>query len=235
MTANGAADSLPGMTGQQAFVLFGDVVRSRTDARAATSWLRRITAELETAYAPDDRLAPFAFTQGDELQGLLSLKADPVGLVLRTALHPDAVEMRWAVVAGVIEPGSGPATERTGPAFLTARSRIEQARARRDRLVIAVGTPEADALLDELAPLLGDLIAELTDRQREIARLMLVDGLRQSEVAERLAVSRATISVMADRARIRRVHGLAEVLRRIVRDGTAGTIPVAAATGETAP
>lgn len=208
------------MTEQRAYVLFGDVVRSRTDARAATAWLRRLTAELQATYGPKERLASFAFTQGDELQGLLPLSADPIGLVLRAALHPDAVDMRWAIVGGAIEPGSGPATERTGPAFLVARARIEQARARRDRLVIGVDARAVDALLDELAPLLGDLLAELTDRQRELARLMLVDSLRQSEVAERLAVSRATISVMADRARIRRIQGLADVVRRIMRDGT---------------
>ena len=51
---------------------------------------------------------------------------------------------------------------------------------------------------------------------------MLVERLRQSEVAERLAVSRATISVMAERARIRRIDGLLGVLRRIVRDALPG-------------
>src|SRR5215207_3446549 len=135
------------VTDGRAFVLFGDVVQSRTDARAATAWLRRLTAELESAYGTE-RLAAFAFTQGDELQALLPLSADPITLVMRAALHADAVEMRWAIVAGTIEPGSGPATERTGPAFLTARSRIEQARARRDRLVIATGSTEADVVLD---------------------------------------------------------------------------------------
>jgi len=60
-----------------------------------------------------------------------------------------------------------------------------------------------------------------TKNQRSIARLMLVDRLRQSEVAERVGVSRATISVMAERARIRRIEGLLAVLRRIVADGIA--------------
>ena len=79
-----------------------------------------------------------------------------------------------------------------------------------------------DELLGELAPLLADLLADLTDRQRSLARLMLVDGLRQSEVAERLGVSRATISVMAERARIRRIDGLLGVLREHVREAVAG-------------
>ena len=73
----------------------------------------------------------------------------------------------------------------------------------------------------EYRELLADLLGDLTDRQRAMARLMLVDGLRQSEVAERLEVSRATISVMAERARIRRIEGLLHAVRRIVADGIA--------------
>ena len=55
---------------------------------------------------------------------------------------------------GDVEPGSGPATERTGPAFLVAREAIARARAHRDGLVALTGDPEADALLADLGPLL---------------------------------------------------------------------------------
>jgi RNA polymerase sigma factor (sigma-70 family) len=206
-----------------AFVLFGDVVRSRVDAPAGTAWLRELITELETVYPRSARLAPFAFTQGDELQGLLRSEADPFEAVLRGTLNERALPMRWVIVAGAVEPGHGPATERTGPAFLAARTLLEQARARRDGLVVRVGDARADDLLAELAPLLADLLADLTERQRSIARLMLVDRLRQSEVAERVGVSRATISVMAERARIRRIEGLLAVLRRIVADGVAAS------------
>jgi RNA polymerase sigma factor (sigma-70 family) len=205
----------------RAFVLFGDVVRSRVDAPAGTAWLRELVAELDRVYPPGGREAPFAFTQGDVLQGLLSIDADPFAAVLRATLHERALPMRWVIVAGEVEPGRGPATERTGPAFLTARRLLERARARRDGLAVHVGDARADELLGELAPLLADLLADLTERQRAIARLMLVDRLRQSEVAERLEVSRATISVMAERAGIRRIEGLLEVLRRIVTEGVA--------------
>ena len=199
-------------------VLFGDVIRSRDDAPTSTDWLRTLTRDLERAYPSDERLAPFAFTQGDELQGLLAPTADPFVAVLRGALHPDRRPMRWAISVGMIDPGHGPATERTGQAFLDARELVEASRARRDRLLVRVGVEPADTLLDDLAPLLGDLLEELTDRQRELARLMLLDGRRRSEAAETIGVSRATVSVMAERARIRRIEGLAAVLRRIVRD-----------------
>ena len=203
-----------------AVVLFGDVIRSRRDAPAATAWLRTLTADLGGAYPPDERLAPFEFTQGDELQGLLAPTADPLRAVLRAALHPDAVEMRWVVVAGEVDPGHGPATQRSGPAFVAARERLATAAARRERLAVASGDAATDDLLEGLAPALGDLLADLTDRQREIAWQILVEGLRRSETAERLGVSRATISVAAARAHLRAIGDLARVVRTLLARAT---------------
>src|SRR5919112_1709844 len=154
-------------------VLFGDVIASRRDAPAATAWLRLLAGELSGAVASSDRLAPFEFTQGDEIQGLLAPNADALDVVLRAALHPAALPMRWVVVAGDVDPGHGPATQRSGPAFVTARTRLSMASARRDRLAIVSGEPATDELLDGLAPLLGELLADLTTRQREIAWLLL--------------------------------------------------------------
>ena len=108
-----------------ATVLFGDVVDSRRDP-GASAFLRSLRDELDASTA-HERLAPAGFTQGDEIQVLLASGADPFRVLLRAALHPDARGLRWAVVAGLVEPGTGPATERTGPAFRAAR---EPARAR---------------------------------------------------------------------------------------------------------
>ena len=196
-------------------VLFGDVVRSRRDSVAATAWLRTLTADLTAAYAVDERLAPFEFTQGDELQGLLSTAADPTMAVLRASLHDAAVPMRWVIVRGSVDPGHGPATQRSGPAFIAARERLAAAATRRERIAVVSGDPETDTLLDGLAPLLGELLADLTDRQRVIARLLLVEGLRRSEAAELLGVSRATVSVAADRAHVRSIGELARVVRTL--------------------
>ena len=203
-----------------AVVLFGDVIRSRLDASAATAWLRVLTADLTTAYPADAILAPFEFTQGDELQGLLAATADPTIAILRAALHPDAVPMRWVVVAGAVDPGHGPATQRSGPAFIAARERLTTAAARRERLAVVSGDPATNELLDGIAPLLGALLAELTDRQREIAWPILVEGLRRSEAAERLGVSRATVSVAADRAHLRSLGSLARVVRTLLAQAT---------------
>jgi len=196
-----------------AVVLFGDVVRSRRDSVAATAWLRTLTAVLAEAYSASEVLAPFEFTQGDELQGLLVATADPTQAILRAALHPDRVPMRWVVVAGEVDPGRGPATQRSGPAFIAARERLAVAATRREMVAAVSGDPATDALLDVLAPLLGELLADLTKRQREIAWPILVEGVRRSEAAERLHVSRATISVAADRAHLRSIGDLARVVR----------------------
>ncbi len=203
-----------------ALVLFGDVIRSRRDAMAATTWLRVLAADLASAYPAEAVLAPFEFTQGDELQGLLGATADPTTAILRAALHEKAVAMRWVVVAGEIDPGRGPATQRSGPAFIAARERLAVSAARRERLAVVSGDPQTDELLDGLAPLLGELLADLTDRQREIGWLILVEGLRRSEAAERLGVSRATISVAADRAHLRSIGELARVVRALLGRAT---------------
>ena len=199
-----------------ALVLFGDVIRSRRDAPAATAWLRTLSADLASAYPAADLLAPFEFTQGDELQGLLAPTADPTIAILRASLHPESVAMRWVVVAGQVDPGRGPATQRSGPAFIVARERLALAAARRERLAVSRGDPVIDELLDGIAPLLGELLGELTERQREIAWPILIDGLRRSEAAERLGVSRATVSVAADRAHLRSLGELARVVRTLL-------------------
>jgi len=206
-----------------ALVLFGDVIRSRLDAPAATEWLRTLTADLAATYPREDVLAPFEFTQGDELQGLLASAADPIPAVLRAALHPEAKPMRWVVVAGDVDAGRGPATQRSGPAFIAARERLAVATARRDLLSVSSGDPSTDELLDGTAPLLGELLADLTDRQREIAWPILVEGLRRSEAAAQLHVSRATISVAADRAHLRGIAELARVVRTLLARATMGT------------
>ncbi len=215
-------------------VLFGDVVDSRRDPGASVAWLRTLCWELESMYE-GDRLAGFAFTQGDELQGLLTPWADPFRAVLHAGLHPDRRAMRWAVAGGPVEEGTGPTTERTGNGFVAARDALERARAQRDRLVVCTGDPAADALLADLSPLLVELLDGLTDAQRGVARLLVEDGLRQAEVAERLGVTRATVSVVAKRAAARSIGRLARALAAIVAAGLAAAWPSDVAPASRAP
>jgi predicted DNA-binding protein (UPF0251 family) len=206
------------MSSPVGIVIFGDVVESRDDPAASAEFLRTLCRELERLYGPD-RLASFAFTQGDELQGLLRPTADPFRAILYAGLHRRYRPMRWAIAAGSIEAGRGPSTERTGEAFLVARETLDRARLRRDRLMARTGEPLADGLLEDLAPLLVELVDALTEAQREATRLLLLDGLRQAEVAERLGVARATVSVVARRARTRSIARLARALATIFASG----------------
>ena len=127
--------------------------------------------------------------------------------------------MRWAVAAGRVDPGSGPATRRTGDAFLAARTTLERADRQRDGLLCVTGEPRADALLDDVAPVIPAHIDRMTDRQREITRLMLVDGLRQTDAADRLGVSRPTVSIAWRRADVRSLGRLVDASRRIWSEG----------------
>jgi hypothetical protein len=199
----------------QGLVIFGDVIRSRLDPVGSSEWLRELCAELQAAYG-HDALATFGFTQGDELQGLLRPGADPVGVVLRAALADDARPMRWAIALGPVEPGRGPATQRTGEAFVTARAALDETRHHRTSLRIVTGVPAVDVLLDDLAPVLGAALEQPSPTQRQVARLILVEGLRRSEVADRLGVSRATVSVAAERGGVPSLERLARAIRNLL-------------------
>jgi DNA-directed RNA polymerase specialized sigma24 family protein len=220
-------------SGEWGIVLFGDIVRSRDDAPASTAWLEELRARLDQAYM-GETLAPFEFTQGDEIQGLLAITADPFRAVLDATLREHrgkrrVPSMRWAVVAGRVDPGRGPATRRTGEAFVRARAALELGSRRNDGLLCRTGDPESDALLDGTAPVLAAIIDGMTDRQRVIARLALVEGLRQADIAERLKIARPTVSVSYARGDVRNLERLLGAVRAIWSQGIARVLAGAAA------
>jgi hypothetical protein len=214
-------------------VLFGDVIGSRDGPAVSSGWLGNLCRSLDGTYR-DQRLAPFEFTQGDEIQGLLHADADPVLAILQSTLQPHAgahavPRMRWVAVLGSIDAGRGPATHRTGEAFLRARDLLGQARGDRDGLLCQTGDREADAYLAGTAPVLAAIIDRMTDRQRQVAQLALVDGLRQSEIAGRLDVARPTVSVLTARGGVRDLARLAGAVRAIWADGVGRVMAPASA------
>jgi DNA-binding CsgD family transcriptional regulator len=210
------------VTTERGIVLFGDVVRSRRLGALGPAWLERLCRELDARYG-DRRAAPFEFTQGDEIQGLLRPDADPFEAVLVSLCRPrsEAPPMRWAIAFGEVDAGHGPATRRTGPAFLLARETIELARSQRDTLLVMSGDEASDRLLEGTAPVLGSLMVRLTDRQRTIASMALVEGLRQADIAARLGVRRATVSVAFARADVRSLTRLLATARELWATGVA--------------
>ena len=169
------------------------------------------------------------------MQGLLSPDADPLVAVLRAALGPSSRPIRWACVWGGVDQGEGPATQRTGQAFLAAREEIVAARSARERLVIRTGNPGADRLLEGMTPALADLLDGLTDHQRVVAGLALLDGMRQAEVAERLGIRRATVSVAFSRARVNSIGRLCGAIRKTCEAASAAAADAAASDAASQP
>jgi hypothetical protein len=179
-----------------------------------------MTVSLDDAFA-EHRRARFGFTQGDELQGLLDIGGDPFALILHVSLDRDALPMRWAIAIGDVDPGRGPATERSGRAFIAAREALTEARRQRAAIALRTDHADTDEILAGTAPALMVLLAELTERQRLVARLLLLEGLKQADAADRLRIARPTVSVLAERAHVREIGGLAAALRTILAGATA--------------
>lgn len=90
---------------------------------------------------------------------------------------------------------------------------------RGDRITIRSGDGRRDRILAGLAPSLSALLGRLTDRQRDVARLLLVDRRRRSEIATILGISRPTVSVMVDRAHLPEIERLVETLDMLIAEG----------------
>jgi hypothetical protein len=206
----------------QGICVFGDVVGSRSAATAATAWLERLRDHLERTCP--ERLAPFEYTQGDEIQGLLPIDADALTPVLDAILRPHGgsegvPRMRWVIATGAIDPGEGPATRRTGEAFLLARRLITEALRDGDGLRCATGSPRTDDILDGVAPVLASLIERMSDRQREGLHLQTIERLHQEAIAERLGITQPAVSGLLARAGARDVARLAQVVRTLLAEG----------------
>ncbi len=133
------------------------------------------------------------------IRGPARVDADEPFLPLMDAwFDPATPPARWAVVVG---DGSD------------AEAALDAAAAARDLLVVRTGDPDADALLADLSPVLGRLLDDTTPSQRRLARLILVDGLRQADAADVLGISRASVSVAHARARIHEIGLLLRAVR----------------------
>jgi predicted DNA-binding protein (UPF0251 family) len=226
LTAITADDTVAAVDQERGLFIVGDAVGSKRDSAGTAEWLRALATDLDRSLA-EWRLADFAFTRGDEIRGLLRPDADPTLVVLHATLADSVRPIRWGIAWGVVDaaPPATPASELTGPAVALAEAAASEARHRHERLVLRTGDGRADGLLDGMAPALMDMLAELTPTQRHVARLAVIEGLRQSEVAERLKVRRATISVSFARARVASLEALARAIRTVCAGAAPGDRP----------
>jgi DNA-directed RNA polymerase specialized sigma24 family protein len=218
---------LPGVERERGLFVIGDAIGSKRDSAGTADWLRALATDLNAALG-EWRRAEFAFTRGDEIRGLLRPDADPMLVVLHTALADSIRPIRWGIAWGEMDaaPADATAADLAGPAVTLAEAATAEAKHRHERLVLRTGDAEADALLDGMSPALMGMLDELTQTQRHVARLAIIDGLRQSEVAERLKVRRATISVSFARSRVSSLEALA---------GAIGTVCAGAAAAKGKP
>ena len=205
-------------------VIAAEAVNARAPAGArSTEPLEALAAAIREAGPIRGGLVPFTHVDG-RLVAADPVGADPLAAVLVGSLRDGVPPVRWGIVvddtgrwrtAGPVPPARDDG--RAARALLDiAGPALDIARSRRELLVIRTGDPGADGLLDATAPLLAGLLGELSPRQRILARMLLLDGLRQADAADVLGVSRATVSVMVARGRIRAIERLAGAVRAIV-------------------
>ncbi len=149
---------------------------------------------------------------------------DVLDRVVASRFDRAVAPVRWGIGTG-----SDDAT-----AAIRADSALRLAREHGVKVGFATGDPWRDALLADLELALSALLDDLTPRQAEIARLVLVHGARQVEVAHALGVSRATVSVAVARGRLPAIAGLRRAIQAVlvtaaaVRPGTGRAATVGA-------
>lgn len=165
------------------FVLTVDQIRSRRHRDL-------VDAMVEELSSRPARL-PFTRTVGDEFQGALEDAPSVVDAIL-TLMRSG----QWHIGLGigtVTEPLPDDPRAARGPAFLAARTAVEQAK--REPSHVQVMSTEAPVEAEDAGTVL-QLLGTLRDRRTaqgwEAVDLMAATG-QQAEVAERLAVSRQAV------------------------------------------
>ncbi|PSL04598.1 hypothetical protein CLV30_10562 [Haloactinopolyspora alba] len=132
---------------------------------------------------------PFERTAGDEFQGMLADAADAVDAALALVRHGS-----WSVGLGVGPADEPlPASTRTarGPAFVHARSALDEAKQRTHHVAV-VGADEYAHDADAVLSLLAAVLARRTDTGWEAVDLM-AEAHTFADAAERLGVSRQAV------------------------------------------
>ncbi len=153
-------------------------------------------------------------TLGDEFQGLLISPAESYRLVRRFQELMDPVLFSFGVGVGTLStPLEKRAVGMDGEAFHRARAALEKARKGRRELLYSFDSPALD-LVNALIGLLDDRWGRLTDRQKEIRRLLLeLPG--QQAVARRLRISQPAVSRVA--SSLRTMFEAERVLNEVLR------------------
>jgi len=190
------------------------------DQRGSRSQPDRVDAALRLVGAAP-LVRPFERTAGDELQGVADDPAAALGVVL--LLVRDG---HWSVgvgVGGVRTPLPEQTRAGAGEAFERARVAVTRAKARPDHVALdAAGADAEDA--DALLSVHAAIVARRSAAGWEAVD-MVESGLTQSEVAERLGISKQAVSQRLRAAWWPQQAGTTPLLVRLLRALDDGELP----------
>ena len=209
---------------EPAIAVIADLVGGAAQAATGGPWLDELGEVLNEHFtARGTLIADFARTRGTALEGLISLASDPFDAYLFGSLGYRAgnvvMPTRWAIVAGAVRPGSGPADRRDGMAIRQAQDLSPALRTRGDyALVLRSGAPQPDANLERLTPWITEGIADLTDNQRSLLAHRMRAGdttltLERMRQGARVDVSLEAVRKTLASTKVRRFDDLIAVAR----------------------
>lgn len=173
------------------------MVKSRDLTHSQRPRIQRQFSELVEALNKKysaELLSRFVITLGDEFQGLLRRSARVPEMIQDIEQKFSARKIRLGFGFGTIHTAVPKvAINVDGPALHNARAAIIQAKHEERLGGVFVGFPETDPVLNGMASILSFHRSRWTPQQRKIIG-MLQKGSSQSDLAERLGISRQAIS-----------------------------------------
>ncbi|GAB2672975.1 hypothetical protein GCM10027194_01120 [Thalassiella azotivora] len=160
-------------------------------SRTSTDQVDSLLTALNSPALATARVLDFERTAGDEAQGVLR---DPLAAV-RICLDL-AADGTWSTglgLGGVRTPLPRSTRAAHGQAFELARAAVDRAKDVREGLAVEGPDPRAAADAEAVLRLLAAVVQRRSDAGREVAQL-LAAGLTQTEVAERLGISKQAVS-----------------------------------------
>src|ERR1700741_655416 len=207
--------------GPQYLAVIADMVKSRELSSAKRAVVQKHFQELVATLNREYRnslASKFAITLGDEFQGLLTTSTVIPDLIWQSEEKFPDRQLRVGIGIGSLDtPLQEYAINIDGPALHTARDAIEAAKKSNLLGGVFAGMGSLGEVLNGIARMLWFHRSNWTTAQRTIANL-LRNGMMQSEVAERLGISRQVVSKQVAASGWVISAGGEKAWRRILRD-----------------
>ena len=207
--------------GLQYLAVIADMVKSRALPAGQRALVQKHFQELVANLNKEYRnglASKFAITLGDEFQGLLTTSTVLPDLIWQIEEKFPDRQLRVGIGMGTLDtPLQAYAINIDGPALHAGRDAIEAAKKSNLLGGVFSGMGSLDEVLNGIARLLWFHRSNWTKAQRTIANL-LRKGMMQSEVAERLGISRQVVSKQVAASGWVTYAGAEKAWRIILRD-----------------